>query len=156
MARVIAIGPGGRAQAPVRDDRCRPVIEFVLANGWLDRVLLSPVCTSRPRADDLRLALYRSARYFCSCQAPYCTRKFKNVPPDNGCPDGGQRISCQADVVLWTDPADGIAKLRVQFRLMDKREAMRSVIQKYGPDPNKWPYFSRRKTMVGDRRNRRS
>jgi hypothetical protein len=149
MGRMIAIGPGGRAQAPVRDDRCRPVIEFVLAQGMLDRLLLSPVCTSGPRADDLRLALYRSARYFCSCGQRYCTRKYKNVPPDNGCPVGGQRISCQADVVLWTDPADGIAKHCVQFRLMDKREAIRSVVQKYGPDPNKWPYFSRRKQLKG-------
>lgn len=149
MSRVIAIGPGGRAQAPARDDRCRPVIEYVIANGLLDRVNLSPVCTSRARADDLRLALYRSARYFCSCGAIYCTRRFKNVPPDNGCPDGGQRVSCQADVVLWTDPRDGIRKYRVQFRLMDKRESMRAIVRKYGPDPNKWPYFARRKRLKG-------
>jgi len=149
MSRVIAIGPGGRAQAPARDDRCRPVIEYVIENGLLDSLRLSPVCSSRARADELRLALYRSARYFCSCGAPYCTRRYSNVPPDNGCPDGGQRISCQADVVWWTDPADGIRKLRVQFRLMDKREAMRAVVQRYGPDPNKWPYYARRKRLKG-------
>ena len=149
MGRVIAIGPGGRAQAPARDDRCRPVIEYVIEHGLLDRKNLSPVCSTVKQADDLRLALYRSARYFCSCGAPYCTRKYGNIPPDNGCPDGGQRISCQAEVVLWKDPADGIRKYRVQFRLMDKREAMRAVVRKYGPDPNTWPYFARRKRLKG-------
>ena len=147
MGRVIAIGPGGRAQAPERDDRCRPVIEYVIANGLLDQRQLSPVCTSMARAEELRAALYRSARYFCSCGEPYCTRRYRNVPPDNGCPRGGQRISCQADVVWWTDPADSIRKLRVQFRLMDKRESMRAVVRKYGPDPNNWPYFARRKQL---------
>ena len=147
MSRVIAIGPGGRAQAPERDDRCRAVIEYIVANGMLDQLKLSPVCTSVARARELRSALYRSARYYCSCGSPFCTRKYSNVPPHNGCPEGGQRISCQADVVLWTDPADGIRKYRVQFRLMDKREAMRAVVQRYGPDPNKWPYYSRRKQL---------
>lgn len=147
MGRVIAIGPGGRAQAPVRDDRCRPVIEAVLGAGLLDRLLLSPACRTQAQAFELAQALYRSARYFCSCGKMYCTRKHKNYPPDNGCPAGGQRISCQADVVIWTDPASGKGKYRVQFRLMDKRESMRAVIAIYGPDPNKWPYFARRKQL---------
>jgi hypothetical protein len=149
MGKVIAIGPGGRAQAPARDDRCRPVMEYVLEGRLLDRRLLSPVCRTQAQAAELRLALYRSARYFCSCGMIYCTRKHKNIPPDNGCPRGGQRISCQADVVLWTDPADGKAKYCVQFRLMDKREAIRAVVQQYGPDPNNWPYFSKRKQLKG-------
>lgn len=147
MGRVIAIGPGGRAQAPVRDDRCRPVIQAVLAAGLLDQLLLSPVCRTQGEAFELRAGLYRSARYYCSCEHIYCTRKHKNVPPDNGCPRGGQRISCEADVVLWADPADGKGKYRVQFRLFDKRESMRHVVLKYGPDPNKWPYFARRKQL---------
>lgn len=149
MSRVIAIGPGGRAQAPARDDRCRPVIEYVLEHGLLDQKRLSPVCSSIAVAEQLASALYRSARYFCSCGAPYCTRRYKNVPPDNGCPDGGRRVGCRADVVLWTDPADGIRKYRVQFRLFDKREAMRQVVLTYGPDPNNWPYYARRKRLRG-------
>jgi hypothetical protein len=149
MGKVIAIGPGGKAQSPARDDRCRQVIEYVVENGMLDSKRLSPVCTSMARAEQLRQALYRSARYFCSCGRQYCTRRYKNTPPDDGCPRGGQRISCQADVVLWTDPADSIRKYRVQFRLMDKRESMRAVVRRYGPDPNNWPYFGRRKQLKG-------
>jgi hypothetical protein len=149
MGRVIAIGPGGKAQAPVRDDRCREVIQYVLEHGLLGQDLLSPVCTTMARAEDLRRALNRSASYFCSCGETFCTRKHKNYPPDNGCPGDGQRISCRADVVRWTDPADGIAKLRVQFRLRDKREGIASVIERYGPDPNNWPYYSRRRQRQG-------
>lgn len=151
MARVIALGPGGRAQAPVRDDRCRPVIEYVISNGLLDRLLLSPVCTSITIAEQLVAAMYRSSRYFCECGEPFCTRKYRNTPPDNGCPAAGRRVSCRADVVIWTDPADGIGKYRVQFRLRDKREGMRYIIQRYGPDPNKWPYFSKAKQLKGTR-----
>ena len=125
------------------------MIEAVIGRGLLDRKLLSPVCSSQARAAELRLALYRSARYFCSCGMPYCTRKYKNTPPHNGCPHGGQRVSCQADVVLWTDPADGIKKYRVQFRIFDKREAMRRMIERYGPDPNKWPYNPKSKQLKG-------
>jgi hypothetical protein len=151
MARVIAIGPGGRAQAPTRDDRCRPVIDAVLAGGLLDQLRLSPPCGTLASALELRAALYRSARYYCSCGKIYCTRKYKNVPPDNGCPNDGQRVSCQADVVNWTNPETGTEHLCVQFRFMDKREAMRAVVKKYGPDPNKWPYFSRQKTLPARR-----
>lgn len=147
MGRVIAIGPGGRAQAPARRDVCRPVIDFVLQYQLLDRPLLSPVCPTQARALELRQDLFRSARYYCSCGMIYCTRRNKNIPPDNGCPRGGQRVSCQADVVLWTDPADGRQKYKVQFSFYDKREAIRAVVQRYGPDPNKWPYFSRRKQL---------
>ncbi|HEY1617989.1 MAG TPA: hypothetical protein VGG25_10250 [Streptosporangiaceae bacterium] len=145
MGRVIAIGPGGRSQAPARRDTCRPVIDWVLDRQLLDRTLLSPPCTSWLKADRLRKDLYLSCRYYCTCGQPHCTRKYRNIPPDNGCPRGGQRISCRAEVVYWTDPADGIRKLCVQFRLHDKTEAMREVVRKYGPDPNAWPYFSRRK-----------
>jgi hypothetical protein len=151
MGKVIAIGPGGRAQAPVRDDRCRPVIEAVVAHQLLDRLLLSPPCRTQAEAQDLRLALNRSARYFCSCGRMYCTRKYSNLPseasPHGGCPHGGQRTSCRADVVLWTDPADGRQKYCVQFKVMDKRESMRWVVATYGPDPNQWPYFARRKQL---------
>lgn len=151
MGRVIAVGPGGRAQAPVRDDRCRGVIEAVRAAGLLDRKLLSPerLRLTMAQAAELRLALYRSARYFCSCGAVYCTRRHANIPVEGkpgGCPRGGQRISCQADVVK-----DSAGRFRVQFRLMDKQEAMRAVVQLYGPDPNKWPYFARRKQLREDR-----
>lgn len=149
MGKVIAVGPGGRAQAPARRDVCRPVMQACVDHGLLDRPLLSPVCPSLGRAEELRRDLNRSARYYCSCGRPYCTRRNRNYPPDDGCPRGGQRISCQADVVLWEDPADGKKKYRVQFRLFDKREAMRHVVAKYGPDPNLWPYFARRKQLKG-------
>lgn len=147
MGKVIAVGPGGKAQAPKRDDRCRPVIEAVIGAGLLDRLLLSPprLRLTAAQAGELRLALYRSARYFCSCGAVYCTRRHKNIPADGkpgGCPRGGQRISCQADVVK-----DTAGRFRVQFRLMDKQEAMRAVVRLYGADPNKWPYFARRKRL---------
>ena len=142
---LIALGPGGKAQAPVRDDRCRPVIEAVREAGMLDQLLISPACATMTAAEELCTAMYRSARYYCSCGEIYCTRKHKNTPPDNGCPGGGQRISCQAHVVTVTDPGTGARKWAVQFRLMDKREAMRAVIEQYGPDPNNWPYFAKRK-----------
>ncbi len=147
MSRVIAAGPGGRAQAPVRDDRCRPVIEYMLEHDLLDQLRLSPVCESRAAAAELCSALYRSARYFCSCGLLYCTRKYRNYPPDNGCPRGGQRISCQADVVIWTDPETKRGHYRVQFRLFDKREAIREVVRKYGPDPSRWPYQAKAKKL---------
>lgn len=147
MGRVIAIGPGGKAQAPTRDDRCRPVIEAVLEGGLLDRLLLSPACTTQEQARELRLALYRSGRYFCSCGHIYCTRKHKNIPPDDGCPHGGQRVSVQAEIVSVTDPKTGRPRYAVQFAMFDKKEAIREVVKKYGPDPNKWPYFARRKQL---------
>ena len=153
VARVIAVGPGGKAQAPVRDDRARRVIETVIGMGDLDKLLLSPRCRDRKDATELKQALYRSAWYFCSCGQPYCTRRHNNVPGCTegckrehpaGCPDGGQRISCQADVVTVTGDG-GARSYHVQFRLFDKAEAMREVIAKYGPDPNQWPYYGRRK-----------
>lgn len=150
MGKVIAIGPGGRAQAPVRDDRCRPVIEAVRDLGLLDRLLVSPRCKTMTQAAELRRALYRSARYYCSCGQIYCTRKHKNYPPDDGCPNGGQRISCQeAEIVTITDRATQRKYWAVQFRLADKREAMRAVVAKYGPDPAKWPYLAKRKQLKG-------
>jgi len=150
MGRVIAVGAGGKAQAPERDDSCRAVIEVAARNGLLGRPLLSPVCPDMGAAARLKSGLYRSARYFCSCGKLYCTRKYGNLP-GQGCPRGGQRISCQASIVWWTDPGDGKRKLKVQFTLFDKAEAVREVVRKYGPDPNKWPYYSRRKQLREDR-----
>ncbi len=139
MARVIAVGPGGRAQAPARDDRFRPVIELVLAGGLLDRPLLSPVCKTMDAADDVRRGLYRSARYYCSCGEANCTRKHSNI---DGCPRGGQRVSCQAKIVRGHG-----GKLRVQFTLFGKAEAIRAHVERHGADPNEWPYYARRKQL---------
>jgi hypothetical protein len=144
---VIAAGPGGKAQAPKRDDRCRDVIDYIVEHGLLDQLRLSPVCESLAAAEELRAALYRSARYYCSCGRMYCTRKHRNYPPDDGCPHGGQRVSCQADVVRWRNPQTGGWHYRVQFRFFDKREATRAVVAKYGPDPSKWPYQARAKRI---------
>lgn len=137
MSRVIAIGPGGRAQAPERNDQYRPVLEQVIAMDLMNKFVLSPVCQSEARAEEVKNGLYRSARYYCSCGGKFCTRKHNNI---EGCPDGGQRLSVQARLVR-----DDEGMLRVQFRVMDKKEAMRAVVQKYGPDPNKWPYYAKRK-----------
>lgn len=144
MARVIAVGTGGRAQAPVRDDRFRPVIEIVLGAGLLGRLLLSPPCKTMDAADDVRRGLYRSARYYCSCGEATCTRKHSNV---SGCPRGGQRVSCQAKIVR-----EHGGKLRVQFTLWDKAEAIRAHVERNGTDPNEWPYFARRKTLKSGRK----
>lgn len=152
MGKVIAVGPGGKAQAPERSDHFRPVIEHVRGAGLLDQLLLSPRCRDHEHADDVRRGLYRSARYYCSCGNWLCTRKHPNTPtkenPEGGCPDGGQRISCRASVVTVTVTADNGEKRKhyhVQFRLHDKREAIRAVVKKYGSDPAKWPYFAKAK-----------
>lgn len=148
MAKVIALGPGGKAQAPERDDRFRAVIDAVRSTGRLDQLLLSPPVKSHEQADDMRRGLFRSARYYCSCGGHSCTRRYPNTPHEaaeaGGCPGGGQRISCRADVVTVPGP-DGKRLYAVQFTLHDKAEAIRAVIDKYGPDPNNWPYFSKRK-----------
>jgi hypothetical protein len=145
MGRVIAVGPGGKAQAPERDDRCRPVIDYVVGRGLLGRLLLSPptLLLSYDQAVDLRRAMFRSARYYCTCGRWWCTKKHGNIPVGDrpgGCPAGGRRVSCSADVVR-----DAAGRYRVQFTLFDKTESIREVVRRYGPDPNQWPYFSRRK-----------
>jgi hypothetical protein len=53
-------------------------------------------------------------------------------------------VSCSAEVVTVTDE-EGARHYHVQYRLFDKAEAIRQVVAKYGPDPNKWPYFAKRK-----------
>lgn len=114
--------------------------------GLMNQWVLSPVCQSEDRAREVKNGLYRSGRYYCSCDFIHCTRKWGNVPgqneknPQGGCPKGGRRISVQAEIVR-----DEEGFLRVQFRVLDKQEAMRAVVQKYGSDPNAWPYFARRK-----------
>ena len=149
MGRVIAIGPGGRAQAPERSDRYRPVIDFVRDSGQLDELLLGPACRTRDDAEEMRRALLLSARYYCSCGRATCTRKHANYPVDDkpgGCPHGGQRISGRAEVVTVTGD-DGRKTYHVQFTLHDKREAIRALIDKYGPDRSKWPYDPRARFM---------
>jgi hypothetical protein len=145
MGKVIALGPGGKPQAPERTDHFGGVIEQVRASGMLDELLLSPRCRSHEHADEIRRGLYRSARYYCSCGSSRCTRAHSNI---EGCPDGGQRISCRADVVTVTGE-DGRKYYHVQFRLHDKREAIRSMIEKYGPDPSKWPYQAKARRSDG-------
>jgi len=152
MGRVIAVGPGGKAQAPARTDDFRDVIEAVRAGGLLDELLLSPACRGHEHADQVRRGLYLSARYYCSCGGKHCNRRWPNIPaednPQGGCPDGGQRISCRADIVTVTGE-DGRKLYHVQFRLHDKRESIRAFVQKYGPDPSRWPYQSRAKRTRG-------
>jgi hypothetical protein len=148
VGRVIAAGPGGTAQAPARDDRAAAIIAAVVDGGMIGQVKLSPPCPSIASADELRRAIYRSARIYCSCGKGHCTRKYGNVPrdgyPEGGCPLGGLRVSATADVVR-----DGNGAIRVQFTLRDKREGIRHVIATYGPDPESWPYFARRKRLKG-------
>lgn len=153
MGRVIALGPGGKPQAPERSDHFREVIEAVRAAGMLDQKILSPRCRDYEHADDVRRGLYRSARYYCSCGGRNCARRWKNIPaednPEGGCPDGGQRISCRADIVTITGE-NGKKHYAVQFQLHDKREAVRAVVAKYGTDTSKWPYFSKAKRAKGN------
>lgn len=139
MSKVIALGPGGKVQAPERDDRFRPVIELIIGYGLLGRKVLTPACRDYEHADDTRRAIYRSCRYYCSCGEWTCTRKHGNV---DGCPRGGQRIGCRADVVR-----DGRKKYRVEVIFRDKRETIRWVVERYGPDPVHWPYFARAKKL---------
>jgi hypothetical protein len=144
MSRIIAIhqGPDGRRSVgpPRRDDRFIPVIDWAIQAGELGNPWLVPVVytQNRDEAEAVRKSLYAAARYYCSCGTRYCTRKYSNIPseknPAGGCPEGGQRISCQAHIVK----TNGV--VRVQFKFFDKRESMREVIAKYGPDPSKWPY----------------
>ena len=154
MGKVIAIGPGGKAQAPQRTDDFRGVIDAARGSGMLDEKILSPRCRDYEHADDIRRGLYRSAFYYCSCGRKNCVYRHKNIPsednPEGGCPEGGQRISCRAEVVTVTGE-DGKKHYHVQFQLHDKREAMRAVVQKYGPDPDTWPYWAKRKRMKGRR-----
>ena len=46
MGKVIAIGPGGKPQAPERTDRFREVIDLIVGNKMLDRLLLTPLLQS--------------------------------------------------------------------------------------------------------------
>ncbi len=138
MGRVIAVGEGGRPQAPVRDDRFGDVLGLVVARNLLGRPLLTPQCRDFDHADEIRRALYRSAKYYCSCGHSSCTRRYRNYPAGGqpgGCPHGGQRISARADVVK---DADGRYYVQVTFR--DKTAAMQAIVDKYGPDPDNWPY----------------
>jgi hypothetical protein len=144
VGKVIAIGPGGRPQAPERSDLFRVVIDWIRTAGQLDVPYVSPRCRNQDHADEVRRGIYRSARYYCSCGDQMCTRRHGNLA---GCPDGGQRISCQADVVTRRGD-DGRRHYHVQVTLFDKREAMRAVVDRYGPDPSKWPYQARARKLT--------
>jgi hypothetical protein len=143
VPRVIRIFDG-RAGAPVRDDRFIPVIELVRSWNALGQPFLVPRRYTRTitEADEVRRLLYLSARYYCSCGDRHCNRKFPNVPhelnPGGGCPNGGQRISCRAEVVR-----DSAGRPRTQFRFFEKRTGIRSVIERHGADPSLWPYQAR-------------
>lgn len=113
----------------------------------LDKPILVPIkfTPNHDEADDVRRSLFNAARYYCSCGDRHCCRKFKNIPhdsnPQGGCPNGGDRVSVSAKLVR----KDGA--IRVEFTFFDKREAMREIIRKYGPDPSKWPYQGRAKKL---------
>lgn len=146
MGRVIAIHQG-RAGPPTRDDRFIPVAQWVLDSGQLGQPFLVPIryTENRDDAEAVRKSLYLAGRFFCSCGKPACTRKYGNVPgqnaanPEGGCPAGGRRLSCQASLVMVN------GHVRVQFAFFDKKEAIREVVAKYGPDPENWPYLAKRK-----------
>lgn len=155
MGRVIAIhqGQDGRHRPgpPLRDDRFIPVVEWVLQGNALNAPFLVPIrfTPNRTEAEDVRRSLYNAARYYCSCGRRDCCRKYGNVPnrnkdnPAGGCPDGGQRVSCQAKLVMHK------GHVRVQFTFFDKREAIRQIVLTYGPDPSKWPYQAKAKKLRG-------
>lgn len=153
MGRLIAIhqGPDGRHRPgpPLRDDRFFPVVEWFRASNELGNPWLVPVkyTENRDEAEDVRRSLYNAARYYCSCSNRNCVRQFSNYPseknPPGGCPDGGERVSCQAKLVTHN------GHVRVQVTFFDKTEAMREVVAKYGPDPSKWPYQAKAKKLRG-------
>lgn len=138
MPRVIAIWQGGSGP-PQRRDEYVPVLALIHQRGMLNRPILTPVCADRDQADWIRKGLYLSARYYCSCGEKYCTRKHNNI---DGCPNAGVRLSCRADVVK-----DAKGRLRVQVRLWDKQIGIRSVVERYGPDPSQWPYQSKARKL---------
>lgn len=148
MGRVVAIGPGGKPQAPARTDNFRDLIDLMRQHGLLDQLRLSPqVYASWEEADEVRRGLLLSARYYCSCGRTSCTRRYKNYPteknPAGGCPYGGQRITGRADVVK-----DSRGRLRVQWVFHDKRESVRHHLQKRGLDRSTWPYDPQAKRMA--------
>jgi hypothetical protein len=130
LARVIAIGPGGRAQAPARDTRYAGVVTMALELHGRGQPVLSPPCATWEQADDVRRGIYRSCKHYCACGHPMCTRKYPRF-----CPDGGQRLSAQASIVR-----DDQDRLRVEFTLFDKAAARRAHVQRHGTDRSKWPY----------------
>lgn len=133
MGRVIKIFDG-RAGAPVREDRFIPLIDLIRSWDQLDQPFLVPAryTPDKQAAAEMMRLLYLSARYYCSCGVRHCVREGSTVA---GCPRGGQRISCKADVVK-----DGKGGWRTQFRFRDKRDGQRYMIEHYGPDRSKWPY----------------
>jgi hypothetical protein len=132
MSRVIAIRQGGRAGPPTRRDEFVPLLRHLTERELLGRPVLSPPCRDYDHADDVRKGIYLSARYYCSCGKRSCTRKHGNT---DGCPDGGQRLSCRADIVRTKD-----GKLCVEIIVRDKRHGIEWAEQKYGTDRNAWPY----------------
>ncbi len=138
MPRVIRIF-GSTAGPPIRDDRFIPLIELIRAWNALGQPFLVPgrYTPTIEKASEIKRLLYLSARYYCSCGDRHCNRKHSNI---DGCPNGGQRIGCRADVVK-----DAKGRPRTQFRFFDKRESIRSVVERYGADPSKWPYQARAK-----------
>lgn len=139
-ARIIAIHQG-QAGPPTRNDRLLPVLRKIHEMGMLDQLVLVPIryTQNADEAEDVRKGLYAAARYYCSCGEKYCTRKYNNIV---GCPKGGMRLSCQAHIVK-----DSQRRLRVEVRIFDKKEAMREVVAKYGPDPSKWPYQAKARKL---------
>jgi hypothetical protein len=150
---MIERGPDGRIGPPQRNDAFREVIDTARRLGMLDQLLLSPAARDYDHADEVRRGLQRSAWYYCSCGEPQCTRRHDNIA---GCPDGGQRISVRGSEdsrtgaeIVTTEGAGGRKNYHVQFQLHDKREAIRAMILKYGPDRSKWPYDPRQKQLKG-------
>lgn len=76
-------------------------------------------CDTRERAQEIKRALHRSAMYLHR-------RKIASV---------GMHAEIVKDGDTYT----------VEFRAVDKALARKHVIEKYGEDPNKWPYFARRR-----------
>jgi hypothetical protein len=131
----------GKAGPPKRDDRFIPLIELIRSWDALDQNFLVPKrwTPTKAEAAEMKRLLYLSARYYCSCGDRHCNRKHNNV---DGCPNGGQRISCTAVVVK-----DAAGHLRTQFMFRDKHDGIHSVIERYGDDPKDWPYLARAKKV---------
>lgn len=74
---------------------------------------------TRERAQEIVRALHRSAMYLHK-------RKLASV-------------GCKTEIVKEN------GSFTVVFNAVDKAKAREHVVAKYGEDPNKWPYYSRRR-----------
>lgn len=120
-----------RGPSPVWKQRKEPILDaHVLASinqagGKYDpetghyAVIRYTGCDTRERAAEIKRALHRSAMYL---------HRHKIAS-----------VGMHAEIIREGDT------FTVEYRAVDKTMARKYVVEKYGTDPNKYPYFARRK-----------